>query len=508
MEGKKVVYLGGTGGLGKTTLAKALEEENPGIVRSVNCTQALRDHLGVHSREGLHRYTPEEKLRATTEALSGIVAQTNGDTRLILIDGHYAVETEPGEFITGCYPEEAGSLIDRALLVEADPLDIQGVRRLDHGRKRGLDLGTIRKELEENAKEVARLQKNAGISAKSIPVGLHQFSTRWDLGAIMSEIDDLCPGLNRPNGGVLDTREPRVTGGRYPVIESDSIDGLVIAGAGHILEHGDRIGSRSGDAIQAYNVTYHLEGSRDRVHTLRSPHSLTYFCKELIAYFVGELKVDLLAEASKVWGKLADENGMINSNYGHHVFRAPVPESSGVRNQFEWVLKQLVHNPDSRKAIININNPGHKTDTKDFPCTIALQFYIADRKVHCIVDSRSTDIYTGLPYDMGFFSFLNELVWKCLKESVYPDLQLGDTAMRTHFTQVYEKTRRKVEQLLEEAHSGKKPKRGIVMPVASTRTYSEILEMDGRPISAENQLPNRSEAMQWIIDNAKSEQVA
>ena len=54
-------------------------------------------------------------------------------------------------------------------------------------------------------------------------------------------------------------------------------------------------------------MTYVLENSFNRVHTLREPVSIKYFARELFAYFVGSLKVNEgLSDASKFWNKIED----------------------------------------------------------------------------------------------------------------------------------------------------------------------------------------------------------
>jgi len=70
----------------------------------------------------------------------------------------------------------------------------------------------------------------------------------------------------------------------------------------------------------------------------------------------------------------------------------------------------------------------------------------------CVVSSRSTDIYTGLPYDIGFFSFVTELIYKDLKQRLpkkTKKLSLGYTMMKTNFTQIYDKKRTSVLKLLK-----------------------------------------------------------
>lgn len=128
--------------------------------------------------------------------------------------------------------------------------------------------------------------------------------------------------------------------------------------------------------------------------------------------------------------------------------------------QYDWVISNLSKNLDSRKAFININQVNHKKlDTRDFPCTLGMQFFVRNKHLCCAVSSRSTDIYTGLPYDMGFFSFITELVYKDLKqrldEDVVKDLKLGYVTMKTNFTQIYDKTRTPALKLLEKSENTK-----------------------------------------------------
>jgi len=212
-----------------------------------------------------------------------------------------------------------------------------------------------------------------------------------------------------------------------------------------------KISSRAGNALQAYGVNYILKNPKNRLHNLRRG-AIKYLCREFLAYFSGSLKAEEgLAKASKFWMSLVDENGKINSNYGYYVFHETV---EGYGNQYSWVKSVLLKNSDSRRAIININQNYHKSDTKDFPCTIAMQFYIKNNILNCETISRSTDVITGLPYDMGFFSFIHELMWKDLAESGMSDLRLGKTVMKTTFTQIYDKTWQKANEVMEKNEEG------------------------------------------------------
>src|ERR1700733_2227545 len=236
-------------------------------------------------------------------------------------------------------------------------------------------------------------------------------------------------------------------------ITANNIDILVLKGIQHIKDHGELFEARAGSGQQAYDVNYVLLNPLNRVHNLHKPTSVKYFCKELLAYFKGSLNVDDgLAQASCVWKSLANDKGQIASNYGYYIFHQKVPDQS--ITQYDWVILNLMKNLDSRKAFININQLEHKVmDTKDFPCTIGMQFFVPDNHLCCSIASRSTDIYTGLPYDMGFFAFVTELVYKDLKEKLSVEkaaqLKLGYVMMKTNFTQIYDKTRTSALRMLE-----------------------------------------------------------
>lgn len=274
----------------------------------------------------------------------------------------------------------------------------------------------------------------------------------------------------------------------FHTIVGNSVDELVRNGIYHILSEGEFISSRAGVAQQAYNVNYVLTQPTNRLHTTRSG-AIKYLAREFIAYFNGSLKAeDGLAKASKFWMSLTDENGNINSNYGFYVFYEPV-EKYGT--QYNWVKHVLISNKDTRRAIININQSYHKSDTKDFPCTIGIQFYIRDNKLHCETFSRSTDIITGLPYDMGFFSFIHELMWRDLCQSGMVGLELGVTVMRTTFTQIYNKTLQKAHEVIENQLIDVNKER---MPLidSAQETLSDILNCE-----------QKTAIMKWVVSHAK-----
>jgi thymidylate synthase len=264
------------------------------------------------------------------------------------------------------------------------------------------------------------------------------------------------------------------------IVTSPTLDGLFLEGAGIIIREGRKINTHAGEALQVVNVVYVLTNSRNRVFLLRNPTSTRYMCRELLAYFRGSLNVeDGLAQASRAWRSLADANGLIWSNYGYYVFY----ERIHGKTQYEWVLETLIANIDSRRALININQIYHKDlTTKDFPCNIGVHFYVEDHKVYCQVYSRSEDVLLGLPYDMAFFSFLNELVAADLCRRLGRTFVVASTSISCTFSQIYTNNKPLVEKLI---------RRSLVKTI------------DGRSKSNADQLiymPNISDAGAVLLD--------
>ena len=135
---------------------------------------------------------------------------------------------------------------------------------------------------------------------------------------------------------------------------------------------------------------------------------MRYAVGELLWYLSGSNKVRDIAQYSSVWENLTDDGFTVNSAYGHRIFHA-----FGF-DQFEYVKNLLKKDPLSRQAVIHIKNPS-TAETKDVPCTIALQFLVRPDedgalKLNLTVMMRSNDVWKGLPYDAFSFCALQVLM--------------------------------------------------------------------------------------------------
>ena len=117
-----------------------------------------------------------------------------------------------------------------------------------------------------------------------------------------------------------------------------------------------------------------------------------------------------------------------NSNYGVYAYQC-----YGLKRCAEVLLK----NKSSRHATLCINNnramgPG----SIDKLCTNTLQFFIRDNSLQLIVQMRSSNFVTLLPYDSFMFSVFYFNVFSLLRKT-YTDLSTGHITMQVASLHTY-----------------------------------------------------------------------
>lgn len=140
---------------------------------------------------------------------------------------------------------------------------------------------------------------------------------------------------------------------------------------------------------------------------------------ELCWYVRGDTDLATMAYYNKRMTQFSDDGETINSAYGARILNGG--GLTDVRpSQWTLCIEELRRDPDSRRAVMHINQPAdlRKAVTfgsKDVPCTMSIQLLIRDRLLHMHVLMRSNDVVWGMPYDV--FSFT------CLMESFLYQLQ-------------------------------------------------------------------------------------
>lgn len=123
---------------------------------------------------------------------------------------------------------------------------------------------------------------------------------------------------------------------------------------------------------------------------------LSYKFMAAEAYWItsGSMFVDDIAPYNKHIAQFSDDGYIFNGAYGPKFI-----------NQLDYVVNCLSRDQNSRQAVMTIwvKNP---IRTKDYACTLALQFLIRNDKLNTVVTMRSNDLWLGRPYDMFNFTIM------------------------------------------------------------------------------------------------------
>ena len=142
--------------------------------------------------------------------------------------------------------------------------------------------------------------------------------------------------------------------------------------------------------------------------------NLKYAAEELKWYYSGSSRIDFSPLIQRTWAKFSDDGVTANSAYGQYLFGLKfITGIDKPISQWDWVKQELMMNPQSRRAVININQYYHKKlDTKDMPCTMFLQFFIRQGRLYMLTAMRSQDIYLGMRNDVYCFTEMQKRMAK------------------------------------------------------------------------------------------------
>jgi thymidylate synthase len=146
-----------------------------------------------------------------------------------------------------------------------------------------------------------------------------------------------------------------------------------------------------------------------------------YLVGELCYFLAGRTDLSSIYYYSKFWAKVSDDGETVNSAYGHRLF---YDKNAHKYTQLDYVLDMLKEDPYSRKAVMPIYGKDNAYKSSDNPCTMFLQFFIRDNALECHTFMRSNDIWLGFPYDIAFFTLVQEIVFMALKH-YFTNLRLG-----------------------------------------------------------------------------------
>ena len=173
------------------------------------------------------------------------------------------------------------------------------------------------------------------------------------------------------------------------------------------------------DTQALFNVGFYMENPlQNSIHNKGSivPRNWNpeYAQAEWQWYLSGDKNISRLGEiygkVPKIWERMADVDGNVNSNYGWQWERT---------SQLDIIIDMLRLNPQTRRAAISIYDAKEISDyATDTPCTYAVQFTILNNRLNMCVTMRSNDLWYGFCNDQYCFSKLQQLVAERLKIEV------------------------------------------------------------------------------------------
>lgn len=179
----------------------------------------------------------------------------------------------------------------------------------------------------------------------------------------------------------------------------------------HILTHGIDKQDRTGigtKSVFGYDMRFDLTQGFPIV-TTKKLH-LKSIIYELLWFLNGDTNVKYLNEHGvSIWNEWADANGNLGPVYGKQ-WRSWQATDGRTIDQITNLIKQIQHNPDSRRLIVSAWNVGELDKMALPPCHLLFQFYVANRKLSCKLTQRSADAFLGVPFNIVSYSLLTHMI--------------------------------------------------------------------------------------------------
>jgi thymidylate synthase len=193
----------------------------------------------------------------------------------------------------------------------------------------------------------------------------------------------------------------------------------------HILDNGVQKSDRTGTGtISTFGYQMRIDLAKGFPLLTTKKLHLKSIIHELLWFLKGYTNIRYLKENGiTIWDEWADEKGELGNVYGAQWrfwmdYRKAFAHSSGVDgnitygtiDQISKVIKQIKNNPDSRRHLVSAWNPADVDHVRLPPCHYAFQFYVANNKLSCMFQMRSTDTFLGLPYNIASYALLTMMI--------------------------------------------------------------------------------------------------
>ena len=168
---------------------------------------------------------------------------------------------------------------------------------------------------------------------------------------------------------------------------------------------------------------------------------------ELLWFLSGNTNIGYLTEHDvHIWDEWADDKGELGPVYGAQWRSWRTPDGQTI-DQITRVLKDLRHNPNSRRHIVSAWNVAEVDNMALPPCHLLFQFYVAEGRLSCQLYQRSADMFLGVPFNIASYALLTMMIAQVC------DLEAGEFVHTLGDTHIYANHVEQVnKQLLREPH--------------------------------------------------------
>ncbi|GJM22960.1 MAG: thymidylate synthase [Planctomycetota bacterium] len=186
----------------------------------------------------------------------------------------------------------------------------------------------------------------------------------------------------------------------------------------NVLEHGERKPSRTGvDTISLFGAHYSVDLAAGFPLLTTKKMQWTSLLHELLWYLSGDNHVRNLSKHTKIWDAWADENGELETAYGHYWrhFPSATKTADGTWqvteiDQIGNVLNCLRNEPTSRRMVVTAWEPGNAWGSRLPPCHYTYAFHVSGGKLNCHLTQRSGDVALGIPFNLAAYAALTQML--------------------------------------------------------------------------------------------------
>jgi len=265
----------------------------------------------------------------------------------------------------------------------------------------------------------------------------------------------------------------------------------------HVFTNPDFESSPRGQKIkEKLGVTFRINNPRHRLPTVVGrDFSTSYMVAELLWYLSGNNRTEWISRYSSFWKNISDDGETANSAYGARLFFPNEKIANGRFAQYDYVIDELKKDRDSRRAVMHIRVPSDSLDAKlDMPCTLSLQFFIRDEKMHMVTSMRSSDLIFGIAYDIPAFTLFQEMLANEF------GIEVGTYTHTSNSLHIYERHFGMVENILEYADESIKLSRTVgempKLPSDFIKVVPELMNQEALIRSA-----NSSDEVFWLASH-------